>query len=111
MAARAAIHTALAALDSRVALHDLRELVAVRPPAVMPALLDAVARVGDASVVPALARAATEDPELAPRCAAAFASVARREKLRRTSASLRKVRAEHRPALEAFFEATGRRRR
>jgi HEAT repeat protein len=111
VAARASIHTALAALDSRVALHDLRELVAARPRAVMPALLDAAARVGDASLVPALAQAATEDPALMPRCTAAYVSIARRERLRKTSPSLRKVRGEHRPALEAFLEAANRRRR
>ena len=105
LSARAAVHSALAALDSRVALHDLRELVATRPTAVMPALLDAAARVGDASLVPALARAATEDPGLLPACAAVYAAIARREKLRRTSPSLRKVRSEHRPALEAFLGA------
>lgn len=109
--ARAALHSALAALDSRVALHDLRELLATRPSPVMSSLLDAAARVGDGSLVPALARVATEDPTLLPPCATAFATIARREKLRRTSPSLRKVRAEHRPALEAFLEATHRRRR
>jgi len=109
--ARAALHTALAALDSRVALHDLRELVSTRPAGVMSSLLDAAARVGDASLVPALARVASEDPALLPPCAAAYAAIARRERLRRTSPALRKVRAEHRPALEAFLEATHRRRR
>lgn len=109
--ARAALHSALAALDSRVALHDLRELVATRPTSVMSSLLDAATRVGDASLVPALARAASEDPALLPPCAAAYAAIARRGKLRRTSPSLRKVRSEHRPALEAFFEAAHRRRR
>ncbi len=109
--ARAALHSALAALDSRVALHDLRELVATRPEGVMSSLLDAAARVGDASLVPALARVASEDPALRPPCAAAYAAIARREKLRRTSPSLGKVRAEHRPALEAFLEAMRRRRR
>jgi HEAT repeat protein len=111
LAARAAIHTALATLDSRVALHDLRELVAAHPPAVMPALLAAAARVGDASLVPALARAATEDPGLLSPCGAAYTAIARREKLRRTSPSVRKVRREHRPAIETFLEAARRRRR
>ena len=109
--ARAALHTALAALDSRVALHDLRELVATHPASVMSSLLDAATLVGDASLVPALARAASEDPALLPSCAAAYAAIARRGKLRRTSPALRKVRSEHRPALEAFFEATHGRRR
>ena len=72
---------------------------------VLPALLDVVERVGDPSLVPALARAATEDPSLAEPCARAYAAIARRHRLRRTSAALRKVRPEHRPALEAFLAA------
>ena len=62
--ARAAIHEALAALDSRVALYDLRETIATRPRAVMPALLRAAGRVGDGSLVPVLARAVAEERAL-----------------------------------------------
>lgn len=108
---RAALHSALAALDSAVALHDLRELIARHPPGVTPRLLEAAARVGNASLVPALARAATEDPALTPSCAAAYAAIARREGLRRSSAALRRVRPEHRPTLEALIEAARRGRR
>lgn len=111
LAARAAIHSALGALDSRVALHDLRELIAVHPRSVMPELLETAARVGDASLVPALARAATEEPNLLESCASTFASIARREKLRRSRALLRRVRAEHRGAFDAFFAARRRGRR
>jgi len=107
--ARAAIHTALARLDSRIALHDLRDLVALRPRPALSALLAAVERVGDPSLVPALARAATEEPSLAEPCARAYASIARRHRLRRTSAALRKVRPEHRPALEKFLAPRRRR--
>jgi HEAT repeat protein len=111
LAARAAIHSALAALDSRVALHDLRELIGRHPRPVMPALLGAAAGVGDASLVPALARAASEEPALLEPCASTFVAIARREKLRRSSAALRRVRAEHRGALDAFFAARRRGRR
>jgi hypothetical protein len=102
---RAALHAALAALDSGIALHDLRELIARHPPRVTPRLLDAAARVGNASLVPALARAASEDPALLERCASTYAAIAGRDKLRRSSAALRRVRAEHRPALESFLIA------
>ncbi len=111
LAVRAAIHSALATLDSRVALHDLRDLIALRPHAVMPALLEAAARVGDASLVPALARAASEEPALLEPCASTFVAIARRERLRRSNAALRRVRAEHRGALDAFFAARRRGRR
>jgi HEAT repeat protein len=110
LAARAGLHVALARLDSRVALHDLRELVVLRPPGVLSQVLEAAARVGDASLVPALARVASEDPSLMGACAATYAAIARRQRIRRTSAALRKVRPEHRAALEAFF-ASGRSRR
>jgi HEAT repeat protein len=111
LAARAAIHSALAALDSRVALHDLRDLIAAHPQRVMPPLLEAAARVGDVSLIPALARAASEEPALLEPCAATFVAIARREKLRRSSAALRRVRAEDRGTLDAFFAARRRGRR
>jgi HEAT repeat protein len=110
VAGRAAIHVALARLDSRVALHDLRELIMLRPPRVMPQALEAAASVGDGSLVPALARAATEDPSLLAACARTYTAIARRHGIRRTSAVLRKVRPEHREVLEAFLASQSRRR-
>jgi HEAT repeat protein len=85
--ARAAIHQALAALNSRVALYDLRETLASRPRAVMPALLRAAGRIGDASVVPVLAGVVAEEAELLDPCAEALAAIAAREKLRKTSSA------------------------
>jgi hypothetical protein len=111
LAARATIHSALASLDSRVALHDLRELIAAHPRSVMPELLEAAARVGDASLVPALARAASEVPTLFEACTSTFVAIARREKLRRSSAAVQRVKAEHQEALDAFFAARRRGRR
>jgi hypothetical protein len=111
LAARAAIHSALAALDSRVALHDLRDLIARHPHRLMPEILEAAARVGDASLIPALARAASEVPTLLEPCTSSFVAIARRGKLRRSSAALRRVRAEHRETLDAFFAARRRGRR
>jgi hypothetical protein len=108
--ARAALHEALAALDSRVALYDLRETIEARPAREMARLLEVAARIGDATLVGALARAATEDPALRGPCREAFASIARREKLRRTSAALKSVRAAHRRELDGFFDSLARRR-
>jgi hypothetical protein len=110
LAARAALHVALARLDSRMALHDLRDLVALRPTPVLPEVLEAAAAVGDTTLVPALARVATEDPSQMPACAAAYAAIARRHRLRRSSAALRRVRPEHRAALDAFLESKPARR-
>jgi HEAT repeat protein len=103
LAARVRVHAALAELDSRIALHDLRELVADHPPETMPSLLRTAARVGDASLVPALARAASEDASLLAACTEAFRALARRHRLRRTSPALRRVPARHRAVLEAFL--------
>ncbi len=108
--ARGRIHEALAALDTRVAVFDLRESIAVHPRAAMASLLRAAARVGDASVGPALARAAAEDAGLVDACAAALAAIAARERLRRTSPALKCVRPEHRAALELLWEGARRSR-
>jgi hypothetical protein len=92
-----------------VALFDLREAIAAHPCAAMPSLLRAARRIGDASVVPALARAAAEDATLVDDCASTLAAIAARERLRRTSAALKSVRAEHRAALELLWDGAGRR--
>jgi HEAT repeat protein len=102
--ARAAIHEALAALDSRVALYDLRETIESGPRAVMPALLRAAGRVGDGSLVPVLARAVANEPALVDACAEAFTSIVAREKLRKTSAACRSVRPADRGALLLLWE-------
>jgi hypothetical protein len=103
--ARAAIHEALATLDSRVALYDLRETIATRPRAVMPALLRAAGRVGDGSLVPLLARVVAEETAWLEACAAALAAIVAREKLRKTSAACRAVRPDDRSAFLLLWEA------
>ena len=101
--AKAHVHAALAALDSRIALFDLRQMLASSPPRVAPLLLQAASAIGEASLVPALARLAVERPEHHEGCARAFLAIARRERLRRTSPALRGVRLQDREALEAFW--------
>ena len=103
--ARAAIHEALAALDSRVALYDLRETIATRPRAVMPALLRAAGQVGDGSLVPVLSRTVAEETAWLDACAEALAAIVAREKLRKTSAACRSVRPEDRSAFLLLWEA------
>jgi HEAT repeat protein len=110
-AAKGRLHAALAALDSRLALFDLREMLLARPVRALPSLLEAAAKVGDASVALALAALASEGPALLDLCAPPFASIVRRAKLRPSSAGLKVVRPEHRDALRALFgraEATKR---
>lgn len=102
--ARAAIHETLAALDSRVALYDLRETIATRPRAVMPTLIRAAGRVGDGSLVPVLARAVAEDTALLDACAGALAAIVAREKLRKTSAACKSVRPDDRGAFLLLWE-------
>jgi hypothetical protein len=102
---RVAIHGALAALDSRVALYDLRETIATGPGAVLPALLRVAGRVGDGSFVPLLARAAAEKEAPLEACAEALAAIVAREKLRRTSAACRAVAASDRGAFLLLWEA------
>jgi hypothetical protein len=109
--ARGRLHEALAALDTRVALFDLREAIAAHPRAAMPSLLRAASRIGDGSVVPALVRAAAEDAALVDACAATLAGIAARERLRRTSPALKSVRPEHRATLDLLWEAARRHRR
>jgi HEAT repeat protein len=107
--AKGSVHAALAALDSRIALFDLREMLQARPPRALDVLLPAAARVGDASLVPALAGLATESPALLESCAPPFADIVRREGLRRTSTVMKAVPAAHRPGLEALWARTAQR--
>jgi hypothetical protein len=110
--AKAEVHLALSRLDSRIALYDLREMLEARPLRSAGLLLEAAGAVGDKGLVPILARLAAEEPGLFEPCAAAFARIVRRESLRPASASMRRVRAEHQPALARLLSAAraGRRR-
>jgi hypothetical protein len=108
--AKARVHLALAALDSRIALYDLREMLEARPVLAPSCLLLAASRIGDASLVPALAALAADRPDVFDACAETFAAVARRARLRRNSRVARNVRPAHRAVLEALFRAAQARR-
>ena len=97
------IHVALAALDSRIALFDLRERLQAAPIGSAVPLLAAAERIGDASLLAALARLYAEEPAPRGAVASAFAAIVGREKLRPRSAALRSLKAEDREALEALW--------
>ena len=97
------LHLALAALDSRIALFDLRERLQAAPPGSAAPLLLAVERIGDASLLPALARLYTEERALRGAAASAFAAIVGRERLRPRSAALRSLKPADREALEALW--------
>ena len=101
--AKANVHYALARLDSRIALFDLRQMLAARPPHAARKLLAAAARIGDGTLVPVLARLAAEEPRHFEAAAETFVAIVRREELRHTSRAMRGVRAPDRPALLAFW--------
>lgn len=82
-AAASKLHLALADLGSRVALFDLRERLEETPPRAAESLLEVAARVGDQTLVPALARLHARERSLAPRVARSFAAIVSREGLRR----------------------------
>jgi len=102
--AKGRIHGALAALDSRLALFDLREMLRARPLRALPYLLEAAAKVGDASVALALAALAAEGASLLDLCAPPFAAIVRRHRLRPSQASFKSAPPEHRAALLQLFE-------
>jgi HEAT repeat protein len=106
---KARIHLALAALDSRVALYDLREMLLEPPSGATPVLLDAAARIGDKTLVPALARLAAREGRTRTECASALGAIVRREKLRRSSPAVKGLRPPDRAALEAIWPKSERR--
>jgi hypothetical protein len=108
---KARLHVALAAADSRIALYDLREMLLARPVVAAATLLEAAGRVGDKTLVPVVARLAADDAAVRRGCAAAFAAIALREKLRRSSAVVKALRPEHRQALESIWPKPSRRSR
>jgi len=101
---KARAHLALAALRSRIAIHDLREMLEARPCLAAAPLLEAAGRLADPTLIPGVVGLAAEVPSLFEPCAAVFVTVVRQEKLRRNSRALKAVRAPHQPALERLWE-------
>lgn len=95
-AARAAVHQALAARGSRLALYDLRETLAAVPGPLPVGFLAALERLGDASCLPELAAAYVRarraaDDWWVEHLAAAFRGIIARERLTRRSPAMRQV--------------------
>jgi hypothetical protein len=95
-AARAAVHQALAARGSRLALYDARESLATVPGPLPVGFVAALERIGDASCLDAIAAAylrarQARDGWWAEHLAAAFRAILRREHLTRRSPSVRHV--------------------
>ena len=101
--AKARIHLALGALGSRIALHDLREMLRARPLYAAHELLAAADLVGDASLVPALAALAANEPRLVAVAAPVCQAIVRREGLRRTSRVVTGLPPAHKAALETLW--------
>jgi hypothetical protein len=101
--AKARLHLVLGALGSRLALHDLREMLKARPVYAARDLLAAVELVGDASFVEALAALAADEPRLVERTATAFRAIVGREKLRRTSRTVKALGPRRKAALELLW--------
>lgn len=101
--ARAALHQALARLDSRAGLYDLRDLLAARPVRAVERLLPAAAAVGDGSVARLLVRLAADEPALLAACRGPLAAIVRREKLRRTNRVWRDLKPDEQRALEGLW--------
>lgn len=107
-AARAAVHQALAERDSRLALYDLRETLAVVPGPLPVGFLAALERVGDASCLDDLAAAylrarAARDAWWIEHLASAFHAIFRRERLTRRSAALKRVLTKYPHAAEELL--------
>ncbi len=109
--AAARLHAALAARDSRIALYDLRERLARRPPLEAETLLAAAGRVGDSSFVAPLVALAAEVPAHTAHCVAALTAIVGRENLKKSHRDVKAVRPQHRAVLDGLWSrATARRR-
>ncbi len=107
---RAVLHRALARLDSRAGLYDLRELLAARPARALADLLAAAEVVGDGSVARLLLHLAADEPGLAAACRAPFGAIVRREKLRRASRALRGLSSREEAVLAQLWPSRAARR-
>ncbi len=103
--AKARVHVALARLDSRIALYDLREMLESRPVRDAGDLLEAAALIGDKSMLPVVVALAHDEPGLSEPSARAFASIVEREGISRGSSLLRTIPREQRSTFEALWRS------
>ncbi len=107
--AAARLHQALAERGSRIALYDLRERLDARPARAAEALLEAAARIGDASLVPSIVALAADRTALTGPCADALAAIVSREKLRKSHHFVKAVPQAHRKLLDGLWSRAMRR--
>lgn len=108
LAARAAVHQALARRRSKVALYDLRESLEQSREVLPVGFLDALASLGDASCLEPLAAAyarstGRQEDWWRARLAAAFREIVGRERLTRRHAAVRRVLTRWPAAAEALM--------
>jgi HEAT repeat protein len=103
--AKARVHVALARLDSRIALYDLREMLESRPVRDAGDLLEAAALIGDKSMLPVVVALAHDEPGLSEPSARAFARIVEREGIGRGSSVLRTIPLEQRSTFEALWRS------
>jgi HEAT repeat protein len=103
--AKARIHVALARLDSRIALYDLREMLESRPVRDAGDLLEAAALIGDRSMLPVVVALAHDEPGLLEPSARAFARIVERERISRGSSLLRTIPHEQRSTFEELWRS------
>jgi HEAT repeats len=101
--AKARIHVALARLDSRIALYDLREMLERRPARDVGDLLEAAAMVGDRSMLPAVVALAHDEPGLFEPCATAVSRIVERERIARAGAFLKAIPRERHSTFERLW--------
>jgi hypothetical protein len=104
---RGAAHQALAMRDSRIALYDLRETLELSEGPLPPSFLAAMRAVGDASCVESLAAALARAPQgdlwWRHQLASALRAVAKRERLTKRHAAMKKVLARWPAAASAIL--------
>jgi len=104
-ATRAEVHQVLAVRGSRVALYDLRETIEGAREGLAPAFLEAADRIGDATLLEALARVyvdVTGEDWWRDRVSATGRAIVAREKLTARHTVMKRVRTRYPAAYEAF---------
>ena len=109
-AARGAVHQALASRRSRLALHDLRESLAVAPGPLPVGFVAALEAIGDGSCLDEIAAAylrarRARDAWWTEHLASTFRAIVRRERLTRRSRAVRHVSAKWPQAAEELLPA------
>jgi hypothetical protein len=106
--ARGAAHQALALRGSRIALYDLRETIEASDGPLPTSFLSAMRAVGDASCVESLAAALSRAPQddrwWRHQLASALRAIAKRERVTKRHASMKKVLTRWPAAKEAFTD-------